>query len=155
MLKNFLFSKSWNRHRCSRVNGLWWRRTVLIHKWVRSGFKQHEADCSNEPTPLAPFSQIQLAIRLISAPRQITLCNSPSTFNRPTVGVKAHVMPAHYVFYNAAVTDPWDSEPRLCYLQWHRGLRGFSWNGQSTEQGTRRGSGAERASERRREEWGL
>lgn len=81
------------------------------------GFKHHKADYSNEPKPLAPLRQIQLTNGLIFAPRETTVCNSHPMFNRPTVGVTAHVVPAHYVFYNAAVTDPRGSEPRLCYLQ--------------------------------------
>lgn len=72
----------------------------------------HEADCGNEPRPLAPFSQIQLTNRLIFALHEMTVCNSHFTFNRPTVGVRPCVMPAHYVFHNAAVTDPWDSRAK-------------------------------------------
>ncbi len=85
---------------------------------------------SNEPKSLAPFGQIQLTNGLVFASRGMTVCNSHSTFHRPTVGVKAHAMPAHYVLHNATVTDPRDSAPRRCYLQWHRGLCGFSRNGQ-------------------------
>lgn len=62
------------------------------------------------------------------ARREMTVVTHTPRLKRPTVSVKAHVMPGHYVFYNAAVTDPRDSEPRLCYLQQHRGLCGFSWN---------------------------